>query len=35
MKYKLTIMFENETEFKNTVHKLTKNPNHNLTEGEQ
>lgn len=28
-------MCETETELKNTVHKLTKNPNHNLTDNNE
>lgn len=32
MKYKLDIILENETELKNIVKKITKNPNHNLKQ---
>lgn len=28
-------MFENEAELKNTVHKLTKNPNNNLKDNNE
>jgi len=34
MKYKITIMLENEAELKHIVNRITMNPNHKITTEE-